>query len=186
MGAGAAAKPAWRPIRLAGLAMALTALAIAAPNDSRAQDPRYPDRAEGRAQVLGPDVIAIGNHLIQLFGIDAPEERQPCHTPSGETWNCSVAATKTLLDLVGDYEVTCEARMPPRRRRIYAECFVADTNINEAMVQAGMAMVVREETEAYLPAEEAARAEGRGIWQGEMMAPWDFRKTPAGQRQPRR
>lgn len=153
---------------------------------AQAQDSRYPDRVAGKAKVLAPDVIAVGKHLVQLFGVDAPEERQACITHKGNEWNCALAATKTLLDLVGDFDVVCEARMPPRLRRIYAECKVGDTNVNESLVRAGLAMVVRDETEDYVPAEEEARAAQRGIWSGDFMAPWDYRKTPAGARQPLR
>ena len=35
----------------------------------------------------------------------------------------------------------------------------------------------RDETDDYVAAEEAARAEGIGLWQGEFMLPADFRRS---------
>ena len=133
------------------------------------------DRIVGKAEILGPDMISINRQLIFLFGVDAPEERQPCFDEDGKRWNCAVAASKTLLDLVGDFEVTCTRMAPDWRRRMYGVCTANNKIINDEMIRAGMAMMIREETLDYEAAENEARSAPRGIWRGLFEKPWIFR-----------
>ena len=161
----------------------LSAITLAMPSVA---DDGIGESITGKAEILGPDMIAINQQLIFLFGVDAPEERQPCFDEKRKMWNCAVAAGKTLLDLVGDFDVTCMRMAPDWRRRMYGVCTANNKTINEEMVRAGMAMMIREETLDYETAENEARTAPRGLWRGVFDKPWLFRLTVSGQGQPLR
>ncbi|MFP6718565.1 MAG: thermonuclease family protein, partial [Alphaproteobacteria bacterium] len=130
--------------------LALAAITLAMPSTG---NDGIGESITGKAEILGTDMIAINQQLIFLFGVDAPEERQPCFDENGKMWNCAVAAGKTLLDLVGDFDVTCMRMAPDWRRRMYGVCTANNKTINEEMIRAGMAMMIREETLDYESAE---------------------------------
>jgi endonuclease YncB( thermonuclease family) len=43
------------------------------------------------------------------------------------------------------------------------------------MVGVGMALAYRKYSETYVKQEDEARAENRGLWDAESLAPWDWR-----------
>lgn len=139
----------------------------------------------GIASVQGADKLVVGGTEVRLFGIDAPEARQPCSVDERD-WDCGSAAAKTLLDLAGDQDLECDVRLKDRFRRIYAVCRVRGEDINAAMVRAGMALAVRSESEDYVADEEAAAAAKAGMWRGTFLEPWNFREKVTGVYQRRR
>ncbi|WP_254217210.1 thermonuclease family protein [Synechococcus sp. CCY 9618] len=83
-----------------------------------------------------------------------------------------------------------QAREALQRRlpigRTVAEVF-SDTNINLALVEAGLAFAYRRylgpcDAGAYLGAEDRARRQGLGVWgvPGGLTRPWDFRRGRGG------
>jgi len=58
--------------------------------------------------------------------------------------------------------VTCRKVGDAPFARIFAVCHVGDTNVNEALVRAGLALTYIEETDAYVAVEKAAERERRG------------------------
>lgn len=139
----------------------------------------------GVATVKGPDKLVVGGTEVRLFGIDAPEARQPCFVGDRD-WDCGTAAAKTLLDLAGDQDVECDVRLKDRFRRIYAVCRVRGEDINAALTRAGMALAVRSESEEYVDDEESAAAAKAGMWRGTFLEPWNFREKVTGVYQTRR
>lgn len=171
-------------MRIVGIMVA--AALLGAPVVANAQNADGDARViKGTVQVTGGDSLRIvtesGKVRIRLFGIDAPEKRQPCES-KGRNWDCGSAAAKRLIDLAADRPAVCVQRASDRFRRIYAVCTVDGQDINEVMVRAGMALAVRDQSDDYVAAEEEAKAEGIGVWQGEFMMPWDYREevTPRG------
>jgi endonuclease YncB( thermonuclease family) len=138
----------------------------------------------GQAEVVGPAMLNLAGKRIILYGIDAPVKGQPCNA-NGKTWDCSTASAKTLLNLVGTQEITCEQRLTDRFGRVFAICKAGDVDINRALVEAGMAVALPRETADYVAAEAAARAQGTGVWRGPFMAPADYREMLAGHPQER-
>ena len=59
----------------------------------------------------------------------------------------------------------------------YMTCTAGGEDIGEAMVRAGVAMAFRHQTDKYVEAEEAAKAEPAGLWQPGIRfdMPWDWR-----------
>ncbi len=74
----------------------------------------------------------------------------------------------------------CDEKDVDRYGRIVGECFVnldgAPVSANGLMVIAGHAVAYRRYSKDFVAAEAAARAEKRGVWQGEFEMPWDWRR----------
>ena len=133
----------------------------------------------GMATVVDSDGIRIGNKSIMLWGIESIERPQTC-TIDNQGWDCYAAAIRALQTIVDVAEVTCNPiGDPDPYGRILAVCFVGEDDVNEALVRVGFALAKRDETEDYVAAEELAREEGIGLWQGQFVLPADFRRQHA-------
>ena len=55
------------------------------------------------------------------------------------------------------------------------KCYLADEDLNAWMVREGWALAYVKYSSAYVRAEENARTQQRGLWQGAFIAPWDWR-----------
>ena len=49
-------------------------------------------------------------------------------------------------------------------------------NVNARLVYEGMALAYRRYSKKYVPEEDEAKAAKRGMWAGEFVAPWDWRR----------
>ncbi len=130
----------------------------------------------GRASVIDGDTLEIHGTRIRLYGIDAPESSQTCKRPSGDTWRCGQRAAIALAEFLRAGPIDCEERGRDRYRRVIAVCFKAGTNVNEWMVRTGWAVAYRKYSEDYVGAEETAYKRGVGIWSGEFVMPWAWRR----------
>jgi endonuclease YncB( thermonuclease family) len=139
---------------------------------------------QGSAEVTGPAALNLSGKRILLHGVDAPVRGQPCYA-GNKPWDCATASAKTLLNLVGDQQLTCEQRRIDQFGRVFAVCRAGETDINRALVEAGMAVALPKETSDYVGAEAAAKAKGIGVWRGPFTAPADYREMLAGHPQER-
>jgi endonuclease YncB( thermonuclease family) len=129
----------------------------------------------GTALVVDGDTITIGGNKIRLNGIDTPEKNQTCRK-AGVTWRCGYEATETLRKWTYTKEVRCIGDTKDRYGRLIANCFVDGYNVNARLVYEGLALAYRKYSKQYVPEEDKARAAKRGMWAGEFVAPWDWRK----------
>lgn len=107
---------------------------------------------------------------IRLYGIDAPELKQPYgqaskHVLSEMTFGKSVYVTPMSKDRYG---------------RIVAKVQVDGVDVNRVMVERGAAWWYEQYARYDMPLQNAqskAQAEKRGLWaEPDQIAPWDFRK----------
>lgn len=131
----------------------------------------------GTAVVIDGDTLKVGRPgtRVRLHGIDAPESGQRCRA-RGQVWPCGREATRALAQLIGLLPVACEERGRGRYGRVLAVCRVDGQDVNALMVEGGWALAYRRYSMDYVQEEAAARAAGRGIWRGEFVAPWDWRR----------
>jgi endonuclease YncB( thermonuclease family) len=129
----------------------------------------------GVASVIDGDTLEIGGERIRLEGIDEPEKKQAC-SAYGEAWPCGQMAADWLRTHLRDREVTCVGHDRDRYHRLLAVCYVGGEDLNERIVTEGWALDFRRYTNAYLPAEAEARRRGAGLWRGEFVPPWEWRK----------
>ena len=150
------------------LAVALMLLALVV------SGPAYA-RIAGPATVTDGDSLKVSGHRIRLFGIDAPESQQTC-VVGGQRWRCGRSATKALREHIAGRPVVCTERDRDRYGRIVAVCRAGGEDINAWMVSQGMAVAYTKYSRAYVGQQRSAKAARRGLWRGDFVAPWDWRR----------
>ena len=83
--------------------------------------------------------------------------------------------TVALDELLQGRVLACDPRDQDRYGRVIAVCMIGAIDIGEWMVKNGWATAYRRYSTDYVPAEEKARAEGRGIWSGSFENPEAWR-----------
>ncbi len=139
----------------------------------------FPAHADivGKARVIDGDTLEIAGQRIRLHGIDAPESKQTCWVGATE-WACGREAAFALAYETGMHWVTCRAKGGGGGGAAYV-CTVGHRDLGARMVGAGWALAVGGDAAAYAGEETAARAARRGIWRGEFVPPWEWRKARA-------
>jgi len=141
-----------------------------------AASPAWAD-VSGVATVTDGDTLRIGEARIRLFGIDAPEGKQSCQR-DGVAWLCGQEAGAYLRKLLKGEPVACAERNRDRYGRIVAICKLADgRDIGAEMVGAGFALAYRQYGgRLYDVPEDEAKTLKRGLWAGEFVPPWEWRR----------
>ena len=129
----------------------------------------------GSARVFDGDTLEVGGVRVRLYGIDAPESQQSCRA-AGRRWPCGHEAKRALANQIGTRRVACEARDRDSYSRVVAVCGVAGRELNRWMVAEGWALANRRYSLDYAAEESQARQASRGVWRGEVMAPWKWRR----------
>ncbi len=129
----------------------------------------------GNANVIDGDTIHINKNKIRLHAIDAPEINQTCNKNS-RVWNCGVESTKFLKELIGNNKIECITQGKDRYNRFIGICYKDNLDLNSEMVLNGWAIAYRYYSKDYVEEEEKAKQEKRGIWIGDFVEPYLFRK----------
>jgi len=130
----------------------------------------------GKPRVIDGDTVEIAGERIRLNGIDTPEANQSCLDDTGKRWRCGREATLALRAIVGDQVVTCKGEERDRYKRLIAVCFVKTKDLNAEMVRLGWALAYRKYSTDYVAEEDEAKAMRVGLWRGQFVAPWDWRR----------
>ena len=158
------------PFILAVLLIATPGLALA-----NAGGTKPPGVIKGYARVVDGDTIWIGDTKIRLHGIDAPEAKQLCYRDN-QPWRCGEDATEALRRLIGNNPVRCEDHGSDRYGRTIATCYVRGEDIEAWMVLNGWALAYRRYSTEYVVQEQAAQAARVGLWRGDFVPPWEWRR----------
>ena len=111
----------------------------------------------------------------RLHGIDAPEAGQTCRSPSG-TWRCGQKSSLALSDLIGRRTISCAQTDRDRYGRMVAICWIERVDLSEWMVRNGWAVAYTKYSGDYVSAEQEAAGSRKGVWSGEFIDPWDYRR----------
>ena len=130
----------------------------------------------GRVSVIDGDTFEMHGERIRLHGIDAPESGQSCKDVNGKTYRCGQMAAKQMFSYVSGKTVNCEVIDKDRYGRVIASCFVDGADINELLVKDGWALAYRQYSSDYASTEDQAKRENIGLWQGEFVEPWNWRR----------
>jgi len=121
------------------------------------------------------EVISVDGTPLRLHGIDVLEKDQLCRK-SGTTWPCGSEATEQLKKWLHTKEVRCVGSETGKDGLLNAECFVDGYNLNARLVSEGWALAYTRYSDKYLPEQNRAKSEKKGMWVGEFVKPWDWRR----------
>lgn len=121
------------------------------------------------------DSLVIGERRIRLLGIDAPEYSQTCGDKDGYDYPCGQDSLRFMQELLAKGQVECKTVQKDIYKRDLSICYVNGEDINRKMIENGRAVVYRTDDTEYLAAEESARVNKRGVWQGKFMKPELYR-----------
>ena len=117
----------------------------------------------GPVRVIDGDTLEIAGTSVRLYAIDAPERGETCPGATG-AWPCGARATRAL-EALAEGGLTCHGADRDRYGRLVATCVDGqERDVAESLVRAGIARAWARYGRAYVPAERAARAAGRGLW----------------------
>jgi endonuclease YncB( thermonuclease family) len=129
----------------------------------------------GPFRAVDGDSLEAEGRRFRLQGIDAPEYGQLCRR-DGRDWACGREASLFLSRLVSGSRARCRSHGEDRYGRLLVRCRTGDTDINAAMVEAGLAVAFGD----YDLQEAAARAGSKGVWAGDFIRPKDWRQIHGG------
>lgn len=131
------------------------------------------------ARIIDADTLTLCEERVRLVGIDAPEtwpQQQLCLNADGMCYPCGQDATEALKEKIGaDNRVSCYLDGRDIYDRALGVCFSSDgTDLNGWLVANGHAVAYFSNT--YMPHEEIANVEQRGIHAGEFIDPSEWRR----------
>lgn len=104
---------------------------------------------------------------VRLFGIDAPELKQPYGKKSKQF----------LANLIAGKVVEVEENGKDRYKRTIGLIYLNDKDINAQMVANGYAWAYRKFSKRYTAQESKAKKQGLGLWRDkEPIPPWKWRR----------
>ena len=128
-----------------------------------------------KIRIVDGDTIHLNGTKYRLYGIDAPEIKQLCKI-NEKNYQCGVKSKEFLVSLIGNKKVICLHKDIDRYKRIVAECFVNNINLNKELVKNGWALAYKEYSKDYVVDEEFAQENDLGIWKGSFIEPKKWRK----------
>ena len=136
----------------------------------------YQGDFNGIPEIVDGDTVKLSGENIRLEGIDAPEKRQNCRNSADEIYACGVSAIDALTALIGDSPISCTKETRDFFDRVVGTCYLGALDLNGWMVREGHALAYRQYSDKYIEEEEEACEEMWGIWAGEFVAPWEWRR----------
>ncbi len=124
------------------------------------------------------DSFIIHGRKVRLWGIDAPEYYQNCRDATGKAYPCGKHSRQFFENLAASRAVSCDImRAAKRESRIVAKCFLDGTDIAGEIVKAGHAIDYTYFSDEFYKSEErAAKLAKSGLWQGDFIEPYQWRK----------
>lgn len=139
--------------------------------------PKQAPPLSGFVQVIDGDTLDVDGERVRLEGVDAPEMAQTCTRDGGTRWACGREAQDALERMTRGQVVVCDRTGQDKYRRTLALCYVAGESLNAELIKAGLARAFVKYSNAFVAEEQAAQAAKLGIWQGDNIAPWDYRQS---------
>lgn len=154
---------------IGALSLVLSPAAQAAPGD-----------ITGRIKIVDGDTLRIGETVIRLHGIDAPEMAQTCiRRADGQPFDCGRWVRDRTRTLYQNARATCTPVDTDRYGRIVARCRVQGEDIAARLVQDGLAFAYRRYSTRYVAQETRAAARNVGLHGAQVQSPAEFRRTGA-------
>ena len=130
----------------------------------------------GSSRVIKGDTLTLNSRVVKLFGVASPEISQTCADSSGRGYKCGQQAISWLSGWLADHEVKCHIINEDERGILTGVCMLGPYDIGAALINAGWAVADLKQTQIYIPYQNQALSNKRGLWQGEFYMPWDWKK----------
>jgi len=140
----------------------------------------------GEAVITDGDTLKISSNKIRLSGIDAPEIKQTCKKnfidfgffSLNKNYFCGELSKKELSKFTNNHTIFCKVEdKKDFFGRYLGTCFKDKININSWLVKNGYAVAYRKYSKNYIEIEKIAKKNKKGIWQGDFLMPWEWRKN---------
>jgi len=152
--------------------------------------PATAENLTGKATLVDGDTIEIGEQVIHLHGIDAPEMDQFCTDKKSKRFNCGHAAMRRLFLYIGVDPLDCTLRAKRDDGSLEASCLAKSYfrrtengatrgekfDVGLEMVLTGHAFAAPKNAERYREAESLAKRKKKGFWAGTFAFPWEWQK----------
>ncbi len=140
-------------------------------------DPMQYPEMHGHPKVISGSVLMLNGVKIKLFGIEAPEPTQTCENKYGNSYICGKEAIIWMRNWLNRKDVSCRILSRINKGWTTGICFSQDGkyDVAAAVVSAGWAVAYTEHTQIYVPYEQQAAMQKRGLWAGRFYKPWDWR-----------
>jgi endonuclease YncB( thermonuclease family) len=130
----------------------------------------------GPARIVDGDTLVIGDVIIRLHGVDAPETGQPCVDEGRKIVRPGDAAIAVLVGLAAG-GISCFGSEKDNYGRLIAVCRTPQgEDINRHLVVEGWAWAFVKYSTDYLADEAGARSNRKGVWALACEPPWAFRQ----------
>ena len=157
--------------------------------------------AEQDDELLGPayanaidgETIYMNGVEVNLFGIDAVERDQICHSKTGEPYPCGMQATQALQELIQDTMVICFPLVSLNQSRQLGVCEIVSEssptepqefldgfrplNLSRIMIEQGHALSIGIGSNIFAEEQLQAQTLRVGIWQGSFVPPRLWRQS---------
>ena len=130
----------------------------------------------GGTRVVSGDTLMLGGRVVKMFGIAAPNISQTCADGSGRGYKCGRQSVAWLSGWLSDNEVSCHILSESEKGLLTGVCMLGPYDIGAALVNAGWAVADTRQSKIYIPYQNQALTNKRGLWQGEFYMPWDWQK----------
>ena len=138
----------------------------------------YPSTS-GISRVVSGDTLTLNGRIIKLFGVAAPDLSQTCADSSGRGYKCGYQAVSWLSGWLAENEIKCHIISENEQGVLVSVCMLGPYDIGAALINSGWAVADVRQTQIYLPYQNQALSNKRGLWQGEFYMPWDWEKIQA-------
>jgi endonuclease YncB( thermonuclease family) len=133
------------------------------------------DVMSGFGRPIDGDTFRLGEIVIRLADIDAPELAQRCDGGPKALRRCGDHVADLLAQRLSDQPVSCEVLDIDQYDRRIARCSQDGEDLSAWLVGQGWALAYRQYSSRFVDAEDEAREQRLGLWQTEFEAPWDYR-----------
>ena len=129
----------------------------------------------GVATVVDGDQLVLQGYRVLLYGIDAPELDQTCQV-DGVSWPCGRDAAVALTEIIQGRDLVCADQGDAPYAKVSGICDIGGNDLNAWLVSEGWALAARHVTRRYVKQETAAKNAERGVWRGQFVKPWEWRR----------
>ena len=130
----------------------------------------------GVSKIVSGDTITINGKIIKFFGVAAPDISQTCADSSGRGYRCGQQSISWLNSWLADNQIKCHILAEDSRGVLTGVCMLGPYDIGAALINSGWAVADIRQTQTYIPYQNQALNNKRGLWQGEFYMPLDWQK----------